>query len=281
MFSSQQDLQTNLEYIREAGVAHMMTVYKTDNRVLHEVEEMDPGVWIMMTNPTMEESQEVAEKYDIDMVDVRAALDEEESSRIELEDGYTLILVDIPAMEIRHESKNYTTIPLGILLTQECIITVCTEETPILQHFIERRVREFSTKKKMRFVYQILFRTSAMYQSTLRIIDKKIEEGDKWASLVFDNFAYQLGKYIGSYACVLNGQVDAIVMTGGCSKDEMFIEKVKEHTGWIAPMIVYGGDFEMEALASGAVRALNGEEELKEYTGVPVWSGFDFEPETI
>ena len=62
----------------------MMTVYKTDNRVLHEVEEMDPGVWIMMTNPTMEESQEVAEKYDIDMVDVRAALDEEESSRIEL-----------------------------------------------------------------------------------------------------------------------------------------------------------------------------------------------------
>ena len=107
------------------------------------------------------------------MVDVRAALDEEESSRIELEDGYTLILVDIPAMEIRHESKNYTTIPLGILLTQECIITVCTEETPILQHFIERRVREFSTKKKMRFVYQILFRTSAMYQSTLRIIDKK------------------------------------------------------------------------------------------------------------
>jgi len=46
-------------------------------------------------------------------------------------------------------------------------------------------------------------------------------------------------------------------------------------------MIVYGGDFEMEALASGAVRALNGEEELKEYTGVPVWSGFDFEPETI
>ena len=151
----------------------MMTVYKTDNRVLHEVEEMDPGVWIMMTNPTMEESQEVAEQYDIDMADVRAALDEEESSRIELEDGYTLILVDIPATEIRHESKNYTTIPLGILLTQECIITVCTEETPILQHFIERRVREFSTKKKMRFVYQILFRTAAMYQSTLRIIDKK------------------------------------------------------------------------------------------------------------
>lgn len=151
-------------------------MYKTDNRVLHEVTTMDDGVWIMMTNPTMEESQEVAVKYDIDMVDVRAALDEEESSRIELEDGYTLILVDIPTVEIRHDVKNYTTIPLGIILTQQCIITVCTEETSILQHFIERRVREFSTKKKMRFVYQILFRTAAVYQTTLRIIDKKRTE---------------------------------------------------------------------------------------------------------
>lgn len=163
-------------YFRKGRCVRMMTIYKTDNRVLHEVTEKDPGVWIMMTNPTMEESQEIAEQYGMDMADVRAALDEEESSRIELEDGYTLILVDIPTTEIRHESKNYTTIPLGILLTQECIITVCTEETPILQHFIERRVREFSTKKKMRFVYQILFRTSAMYQSTLRIIDKKRTE---------------------------------------------------------------------------------------------------------
>lgn len=154
----------------------MMSMYRTDNRVIHEVDIIEPGTWINMTNPTMEESQEIAEQFDMDIADVRAALDEEESSRIELEDGYTLILVDIPATEIRHESKNYTTIPLGILLTQECIITVCTEETPILQHFIERRVREFSTKKKMRFVYQILFRTSAMYQSTLRIIDKKRTE---------------------------------------------------------------------------------------------------------
>lgn len=113
----------------------------------------------------------------------------------------------------------------------------------------------------------------------MRIIDKRLEQGDKWAQLVFDNFAYQLGKYIGSYACVLNGQVDAIVLTGGCSKDELFVEKVKERTGWIAPIIVYGGDFEMEALASGAIRALDGVEETKEYTGVPVWSGFDFEPQ--
>ncbi len=109
-------------------------------------------------------------------------------------------------------------------------------------------------------------------------IRRRIAEGDKWAELVAHNFAYQLAKYIGSYACVLEGQVDAVVMTGGVSNDPEFIADVKKYAGWVAPFIVYGGDFEMEALASGAIRALTGAEKTKEYTGVPVWTGFDFEP---
>ena len=107
-------------------------------------------------------------------------------------------------------------------------------------------------------------------------IKDRISRGDRWAKLVYENFAYQLAKYIGSYACVLEGKVDAIVMTGGVSNDADFIGNVKRFAGWIAPFIVYGGDFEMEALASGAIRALSGQEETKEYTGVPVWNGFDF-----
>ena len=154
----------------------MMEIYRTDDRILHQLEEIEDGAWIMLTNPTVEELQQIATTFDMDITDVRAALDDEESSRIDLEDGYTVILVDIPTTEIRHEAKAYATIPLGILLTQNHIITVCTEETPILNYFIERRVKDFSTKKKMRFVYQILFRTSALYQSTLRIIDKKRTE---------------------------------------------------------------------------------------------------------
>lgn len=108
-------------------------------------------------------------------------------------------------------------------------------------------------------------------------IEEKIANGDKWAKLVLDGMAYQLAKYIGSYACAMGGKVDAIVMTGGVSNDVNFVNKVKEYAGWIAPFIVFGGDFEMEALASGAIRYLEGSEEPKEYTGVPVWSGFDYE----
>ena len=68
-------------------------------------------------------------------------------------------------------------------------------------------------------------------------------------------------------------------MTGGVSNDPYFIQNVKKYAGQIAPFIIYGGDFEMEALASGAIRALKGEENLQKYTGIPVWTGFHFEEE--
>ena len=151
----------------------MIRYFRTDNQTIHELEKIDDGAWVQMIDPTMEESKKIAEILDVDIEDVQAALDEEESSRIELQDGYTLILVDIPTTEIRHEKQLYTTIPLGIILTQDIVVTICTEDTPVLQNFVRGRVREFSTKKKLRFVYQILYRTAAMYQSDLRIIDKK------------------------------------------------------------------------------------------------------------
>lgn len=154
----------------------MVKYYKTDDRKIHEEKGPADGVWIDMYNPTISEGEEIAEKLGIDISDLLAPLDDEESSRIELEDGYTLILVDIPALEIRHDKEAYTTIPLGIILANDMIITVCSEETPILQAFVNGRVKEFSTKKKLRFVYQILFRIASYYQANLRIIDKKRTE---------------------------------------------------------------------------------------------------------
>ncbi|MGB4660817.1 MAG: butyrate kinase [Mobilitalea sp.] len=109
-----------------------------------------------------------------------------------------------------------------------------------------------------------------------RVVKKMIEDGDAYAKLIYDAMAYQLAKQIGSYACVLAGKVDGIILTGGVSNDTYFVDNIRKLCSFIAPIKVYGGDFEMEALASGAIRALSGEEEIKEYTGVPVWTGFKF-----
>jgi magnesium transporter len=151
----------------------MIEIFRTDHCQLNRLEEYTDGIWINIVNPTSRELNKIAEKYDIEIDDLASSLDEEESSRITLEDGYTLLLVDIPTPEVRHEKKMYTTIPLGIVIKQETIITICREDTPVINYFINNKVREFSTKKKMRFIYQILFRSAYLYQLYLRGIDKK------------------------------------------------------------------------------------------------------------
>lgn len=154
----------------------MLQIYKTDSGVLEEKNKIESGVWINLVAPTLEESQKIADYYGTDLVDVRAALDDEESSRVDLEDGYTLILVDIPTEEVRNKRNAYTTMPLGILLVKDAIITICAEETAVLKVFLKNRVKGFSTKKRMRFVYQLLFKTAGMYQAYLRVIDKRRSE---------------------------------------------------------------------------------------------------------
>lgn len=154
----------------------MVKYFRTEDQVIYNEEKLCDGCWAQLIAPTQEECEYIADTLMLDIEDVQAALDQEESSRIELQDGYTLILVDIPTMEVRHEKQVYTTIPLGIILTPDVIVTVCTEDTPVLQSFINRRVKEFSTKKRLRFVYQILYNAASNYQSNLRTIDKKRTE---------------------------------------------------------------------------------------------------------
>lgn len=108
-----------------------------------------------------------------------------------------------------------------------------------------------------------------------REIEARIDAGDAWAAVVFEAMAYQVAKAIGSFAATLAGKVGAIVLTGGVSHSKRFVSWITERIGWIAPVKVYAGDFEMDALASGATRALTGQEAVMTYTGRPSWTGFD------
>ncbi|WP_449185966.1 butyrate kinase [Zhurongbacter thermophilus] len=96
-------------------------------------------------------------------------------------------------------------------------------------------------------------------------IEKDVEAGDEKAQLVVGATAYQVAKWIGHMAAALEGKVDAILLTGGLAYFKWFVDKIKEHAEWIAPIYVYPGEMEMEALALGALRVLKGEEEAKEY----------------
>lgn len=154
----------------------MIRIFKTIDGSIHQIQEPQEGCWIALTNPTATEIFEISEQFDIEVDDLRAPLDEEERSRIEAEDNYTLILADVPAIEERNEKDWYVTIPLGIILTENMIFTVCLEDTQVLTRFMEGRVRNFYTYMKTRFILQILYRNASMYLRYLRIIDKKSEQ---------------------------------------------------------------------------------------------------------
>ena len=154
----------------------MVRIFKTIDGAIHEIQEPQEGCWIALTNPTATEIFEISEQFGIEVDDLRAPLDEEERSRIEVEDNYTLILADVPAIEERNEKDWYVTIPLGIIVTQKMIFTVCLEDTQVLTRFMEGRVRNFFTYMKTRFILQILYRNATMYLHYLRIIDKKSEQ---------------------------------------------------------------------------------------------------------
>ena len=153
----------------------MIQVLKTEDGMIHQKDEAENGCWIALTDPTATEILEIAEKYNIDPDHLKAPMDEEERSRIEYEDTYSLVLVDIPVIEERNEKDWYGTIPLGIITHNEVIITVCLEETPVLTAFMDGRVKEFYTYWKTRFILQVLYRNASQYLQYLRIIDKKSE----------------------------------------------------------------------------------------------------------
>lgn len=110
--------------------------------------------------------------------------------------------------------------------------------------------------------------------SDAREVTARAEAGDEAAALVWSSFLYQLDKAIAAMAGALGGRVDAILLGGGMVHNDELVAHIRERCGWIAPVFAYPGEFELEAMAAGAVRVLSGAEEPKTYTGEPSFSGF-------
>ena len=107
-------------------------------------------------------------------------------------------------------------------------------------------------------------------------LTNRASKGDKYAEMVWNTMIYQIAKGIGSMAAALHGKVDGILLGGGMVHSDDLVAQIKEACEFIAPVTAYPGEFEMEAMAAGAARALDGEEEVKKYSGVESFTGFDF-----
>jgi len=156
----------------------MQTIFQsTPEGTFSQVDSIRDGAWISLVEPTPSEISEISTRCGVDPDDLRSALDVEERSRVTAEEGYVLVLVDVPTTEKRGGGRtSYHTIPLGIILTQQVIITVCLERVSVIAEFESGRVRDLRTFQKTRFTLQLLLRNAASYLSSLRDISKMIDK---------------------------------------------------------------------------------------------------------
>ncbi len=155
----------------------MVKIYSSIYGELVEVDEIIDGVWVNMVLPTDEEIEKISDKLKTDPDFIKAALDEEERSRIEVDEdnGQVLILVDTPYIMTKEQSKLYETIPIGIMLTNLCIVTVSLRQSLILEPFLKNIIKTFYTFKKSRFILQMLYKNAELYLMCLKQIDKQSE----------------------------------------------------------------------------------------------------------
>lgn len=155
----------------------MLQIYKTKGEGLQPQSSLDgKGLWVSLVAPTEDELLRVSNEKGLDLDYLRAALDDEERSRIESEGGQVLILINIPFINTEEVRLTYDTVPLGIVIDTETIVTVCLRPVSFLDELVERRPGSIHTAKRTRFLLQILYHTATSYLRYLKQIDRQTTE---------------------------------------------------------------------------------------------------------
>lgn len=154
----------------------LVKYYKNVDGKVCEIETPNAGCWISLTNPTETEISDLEEDLHIDRDYIRAALDEEELSRIESDDGVTLIVVDYPIAEqsddLEENTLQYSTTPMSLIITDKNVITVSAKENLILEELATGVVKGVQPNLRTQFVFLVLLRIAARYLQYLKQIDK-------------------------------------------------------------------------------------------------------------
>lgn len=154
----------------------MVEYFKSDAGRVAPVAGYEPGCWINLICPSSDEFSRVLEATGVEEDFLRAALDPEESSRVDIEEDQTLLIVDIPTLEESNveqdESKIFGTLPMGIIVLPDAVITVCLQDTDVLRAISNNKVRDIHTALRTRFVLQILLRVAGMFLRSLRMIER-------------------------------------------------------------------------------------------------------------
>ena len=152
----------------------MLTIYKTTPEELQILEHPTNGCWIQATDPNPEEIEKL-ENWGIEPELITYSLDQDEMARVERDEGYTLILLRIPHFQGETHDIPYSTIPIGIIIKDNLIATICRHESQITQILTNGKYRGFKTAKRYRFVLYVLLETATRYLTYLREINRAVD----------------------------------------------------------------------------------------------------------
>lgn len=151
----------------------MLSIYKTTEQGLEKIEMIANGAWVNVVDPTPEEIEKLV-NWGMDMDYVNYSLDQDEMPRMERDEEYTFILLRIPVYQPESDVP-YNTVPLGIMILGNKIITVCRYDSDIFKALTNGKYRLMKTGKRYRLALYIFFETSARYLNLLREINRATE----------------------------------------------------------------------------------------------------------
>jgi magnesium transporter len=211
----------------------MLHIFKSTDTGLITLDQIEDGAWINLVNPKEQEILYISNNLNIPVDLIKDALDEEERSRIEIDEGCTVIIIDIPVPNTNlPEGGTYYTVPLGIIINETNIVTVSLKENYVIKSFIERKNKSFYTFKKTRFLLQILYKNSKLYLQYLRNIDR-----------TSDKIECRLHKSLKNKELIqlLELEKSLVYFSTSLKSNEMVLEKIQRST----PVKMYPEDTEL------------------------------------
>jgi len=175
----------------------MITLFKSTNRRLEQIQKPEPGCWINVVDPSEEELAWLLREFPFTEEYLQDPLDIDEKARAERDEEVLFTLIRIPHFQGKKDESPFITIPLGVVMNNDYIVTIAKEDNVIIQEFENNRVKNLNTAKHYQFLLLILLKTAAKFLMHLREINKTVDkiEDDLQASTrnqdIFDLLKYQ------------------------------------------------------------------------------------------
>lgn len=153
----------------------MLTIFKSSPAGLRAIDTIETNSWIHVVGPTKSESERLRTELNVPDSFITASLDVDELARIDREDDVMLVILLVPHVYGDQRDVPYSTVPLGIIMTAQFLITVCSIELPFINDFGARMTRSISTAKRNRLILHLFYSTAQTYLTYLRQIDATVD----------------------------------------------------------------------------------------------------------